>query len=100
MHHSKQAFSILCSLIRNSGSGKFKGRRHIYGDRKNIRNKLYMCVLSAIRKGSFKDLYDRLTVKGKPFKVKAASVMRKIILLANTLISKGEFYRDNMQQSA
>ncbi len=58
-----------------------------------------MGVLSAIKKGRFKALYERLSAKGKPFKVKAVAVMRKIILLANTLVGKGEFYRDNIQQS-
>ncbi len=58
-----------------------------------MRNKLDMGVLSVIKKGIFKDLYEYLSVKGKPFKVKAVAVMRKIILLANTLVGKGEFIK-------
>jgi len=68
-------------------SGKWAGKRCIKGGRKAVRNGLHMAALSAARTDpNIKAFYKRLTMKGKLHKVALTAVMRKLIILANTLI--------------
>ena len=71
----------------NRDSGAQRGQRKIRSGRQNVRNALYMAAVSANR--SNPDLvrfYNRLRDRGKPFKVAITAVMRKLAILANTLI--------------
>ena len=73
----------------NRDSGMWRGQRMIRGGRKTVRNALYMAALSAI---SFNpDLaifYKRLRAAGKKFKVAITAVMRKLVILANVLVTQ------------
>lgn len=70
-------------------SGQFKGKRFIQGGRKPLRDALYMSALVATRfNQDMKIFYQRLIQNGKPHKVALTAVMRKIILLANTLVKQ------------
>ncbi len=72
-------------------SGKFKGKRRIRGGRLTPRNHLYMCALTTIKYNLIlKTFYDRLIENQKPFKVAIVAVMRKLIILANSLLKRGE----------
>jgi len=72
-------------------SGKSKGKRKIRGGRITPRNHLYMCALTTIKYNlTLKAFYDRLIGKQKTFKVAIVAVMRKLIILANSLLKKGE----------
>lgn len=52
-----------------------------------MREALYMPALVAARfNPDLKCFYDRLTEAGKPPKVATTAVMRKLIILANTLL--------------
>ena len=65
------------------------GQRHIKGGRKTVRNALYMAALSAARANpALKVFHQRLRDKGKKPKVALTAVMRKLIILANTLIKE------------
>jgi transposase len=69
-------------------SGEKDGRRHIRGGRGYVRNALYMAARSAARCiPHLKAFYERL-VATKPDKVAITAVMRKLIVLANTLIKE------------
>lgn len=72
-----------------SESGQKIGKRHIRGGRAVVRTGTYMAALSAIEHnpplGTF---YDRLVSAGKPKKLAIAAVMRKLIVLANTLLKE------------
>jgi len=69
-------------------SGKWKGKRFIGGGRKFLREALYMPALVAMRfNPDLKRVYDRLIKKGKPGKVALTAIMRKLIILANALIT-------------
>ena len=79
----------LCPYSRDSGS--FSGRRMIWGGRSDIRSKLYMAVLSAVRYNpEIKAFYENLTTRGKVFKVAMTACMRKLITIINAIIRDGE----------
>ena len=73
-------------------SGAWRGQRHIRGGRAQVRRLLYMAAVSAGVLGAnapLKDFYDRLRARQKPAKVAITAVMRKLIVLANTLLAEG-----------
>jgi transposase len=75
----------------NRESGTYKGKGFIRGGRATPRNALYMCALTAIKYHlPLKAFYDRLIANKKPFKVVIVAVMRKIIIIANSILRKGE----------
>ena len=68
-------------------SGTWKGRSRIQGGRARVRRGLYMAAVSAMRSNpELQQLYERLTAQGKPGKVALTAVMRKLVVLANTLV--------------
>lgn len=68
-------------------SGKERGKRRIFGGRGQIRACLYMAALAAIRSHAhFREFAERLTRKGKPFKVAVTAVMRKLIVILSAMI--------------
>jgi transposase len=73
-------------------SGKRHGERCIKGGRRWVRNALYMpCVGAAtLNNPVFKAFYERLIAKGKPPKVALVACMRKLIIILNTMIARGE----------
>jgi len=77
-------------------SGKWKGKRFIGGGRKFLRDALYMPALVACRfNADMKVVYQRLKEAGKPSKVAITAVMRKLIILANTLIKNNRTWVKN-----
>jgi transposase len=74
----------------NHDSGKRHGSRYIKGGRKIVRNMLYMAAMSATR-GCNRDMrtfYDSLRARGKKAKVALVAVMRKLVILANSLLAQ------------
>lgn len=67
-------------------SGRWRGRRCIWGGRRQSRRALYMAALSARRKGPFKAIYERLIAQGKAKKVALVAVMRKLVITLNAII--------------
>jgi transposase len=68
-------------------SGKERGKRRIFGGRSQIRACLYMAALAAIRSHAhFREFAERLTRKGKPFKIAVTAVMRKLIVILSAMI--------------
>jgi len=73
----------------NWDSGSRTGTRVTRGGRPHIRKALYMCAVSGInRRGAYGVMYKKLIQKGKPPKVALTAIMRKLVILANTLISE------------
>lgn len=71
----------------NRDSGKQRGARHIYGGRAQVRGKLYMATLAAIRFNPvIKSFYDRLIAKNKLKKVAIVACMRKVLTIINVMI--------------
>jgi transposase len=77
-------------------SGETKGARHIKGGRAHVRRALYMAALSASRfNPTLKQFHDRLIAAGKEAKVAITAVMRKLVILANTLVSEDRLWEPN-----
>lgn len=61
-------------------SGKLKGRRRIWGGRREVRCAAYMAALAAVRcNGRFKAFHRRLVEAGKPPKLAIVAAARKLL---------------------
>jgi transposase len=75
-------------------SGDRTGQRHIKGGRASLRTGIYMAALAAASaNASLRAFYDRLLAKGKERKLALAAIMRKLIILANTLIREDRLWQ-------
>lgn len=74
-------------------SGDRNGPRHIRGGRAGPRRALYMAALSVIRgKSELANVYKRLIDVGKKPKVALVAVMRKLVVLANSLLKENRLW--------
>lgn len=71
-------------------SGLMRGKRHIQGGRKRVRDALYMAALSAIRTGRWKQAYDHLRSLGKAPKAAIVAVARKLLVTLNAALKQGK----------
>lgn len=70
-------------------SGDTSTQRHIRGGRGPVRRALYMAALAAARYNpDLSAFYKRLRAAGKAAKLALTAVMRKLVVLANTLITQ------------
>jgi transposase len=85
---NRQQISALIGLAPfNRDSGIHRGKRSIGGGRKSVRSVLYMAALSAKRFNPvIKAFAERLTQRGKPFKVVITACMRKLLVIANAIL--------------
>lgn len=92
---SRQKIAALVGLAPfNRDSGRFRGRRHIFGGRSDVRSVLYMAALSGIRfNPALKSFYDRLIAKGKLFKVAITACMRKLLTILNAIVRDGSTWQ-------
>jgi transposase len=75
-------------------SGKREGVRVIFGGRTRVRRILYLAAVSAIRCNADQRLfYQRLRAAGKLAKTALIAVARKLVVLANTLISQDRIWQ-------
>lgn len=87
----------VCALVGvaplNRDSGKFSGKRFVWGGRARVRAALYMAALTASRHNPrIKAFYDRLVEAGKPKKVALTACMRKLLTILNSMLRHGEFW--------
>ena len=77
-------------------SGPSKGKRHIRGGRTRVRRVLYMATMVAATRHNpvLKAYYERLIAAGKLPKVALVACMRKLLTILNTMVAKGETWRD------
>lgn len=67
-------------------SGKFKGRRMIWGGRASVRTMLYMAALSAVRHNPpLRAAYRALLERGKSKKLALVACMRKLLVILNAI---------------
>jgi len=86
---AKQAAMLAGLAPLANDSGDRNGRRAIRGGRRPVRNAAYMAALSASRHNpDLAAFADRLRKAGKKPKVILTAVMRKLVVLANTLITQ------------
>jgi transposase len=78
----------------NCDSGKFRGRRRIWGGRQHIRSILYMGTVSAIRWNPLiRSFFLRLVDAGKSKKVALTACMRKLLIILNAIMASKEPWR-------
>lgn len=83
----KQVSALVGVAPLNRDSGKFRGKRAVWGGRGHVRRVLYMATLAAVRISSqLRRLYERLIEAGKPFKVAMTACMRKLIVILNAMM--------------
>lgn len=92
---NRQKISALVGLAPfNKDSGPRKGKRRIFGGRAGIRRTLYMATLSATRHNRvIRAFYLSLLARGKPKKVALTACMRKLLVMLNAMVRKGEAWR-------
>lgn len=71
----------------NRDSGKWRGRRTIFGGRATVRAALYMAAFNAIRcNPPIRAFYQRLRQAGKCYRVAITACMRKLLTILNVLV--------------
>lgn len=92
--NAKQIASLAGVAPMNWDSGTRQGHRIIRGGRRTVRNALYMCAVSRVRRaGSVGAYYRRLIQRGKHPKVALTATMRKLVITANTLIAENRVWQ-------
>ena len=89
---NKVAAALLGVAPYDDDSGKRRGERQIKGGRRRMRNLFYMACLGASTccNPVLKAFYRRLIAKGKTPKVALVACMRKLIVILNVMIARGE----------
>ena len=87
-HCNRQEIAALVGVApMNCDSGTLRGKRIIRGGRKHVRTGLYMAALSASRHHPvLKLLWQRMREAGKPAKVVLVAVMRRMIVMLNSMV--------------
>ena len=79
-------------LVRESG--KWQGKRRIWGGRAQVRRVLYMATVTATQwNPSIREFYQRLVAKGKAKKVAIVACMRKLLTILNAMVKHGELWK-------
>ncbi len=98
--NTKQIAALAGVAPMNWDSGIKSGKRMIRGGRKPVRNALYMCAVGAIRRPDpFGKQYRHLIERGKNPKVALTAVMRKMIIVANTLLAENRKWQPSQPVS-
>jgi len=94
--NQKQIAALIGLAPINRDSGAFRGRRSIWGGRSHVRSILYMAAISAMNHNPvIREFYQRLTEKGKPFKVVITACMRKLLTIINTMVKTKTHWKEN-----
>lgn len=92
--NEKQAAALVGLAPINCDSGKHTGKRRIKGGRTWLRHLLYQAALVASNHNpALRPFAQRLKEKGKPHKLVLIAVARKIIIIANALVTKNVVWR-------
>ena len=89
-----KAASLLAGLAPLAcDSGRTTGERHIRGGRGHVRTSLYFAAIAAARfNPDLAPFYKRLREAGKKPKVAITAVMRKLVVLANSLFRENRIW--------
>jgi transposase len=84
----------------NRDSGKYRGRRCIWGGRGSIRAVLYMATLAATRFNPvIRAFYLRLCAAGKEKKVALTACMRKLLTILNAMVKTATPWQPRCEQT-
>ena len=81
----------------NRDSGRFRGKRRIWGGRASVRKVLYMAAFSATRWNPvIRAYYERLVGAGKAHKVALVACMRKLLIMLNSMARSGQSWNPSL----
>jgi len=84
----------------NRDSGKYRGKRCIWGGRGSIRAVLYMATLAATRFNPvIRAFYLRLCAAGKQKKVALTACMRKLLTILNAMVKTSTPWQPRCEQT-
>lgn len=87
---NKQIASLVGLAPFARDSGRYRGRRAIWGGRSNVRALLYMAALASLRWNPvINAFYRRLRAAGKPHRVALTAAMRKLLITLNAMVKSG-----------
>jgi transposase len=82
----------------NRDSGRFRGKRTVWGGRARVRAALYMAALTATRYNPIiKAFYHRLCEAGKARKVALTACMRKLLIILNSMVKHQQTWAPDVQ---
>jgi transposase len=82
----------------NRDSGRFRGKRTVWGGRARVRAALYMAALTATRYNPIiKAFYRRLCGAGKARKVALTACMRKLLIILNSMVKHQQSWAPDVQ---
>ncbi len=90
----RRAIASLAGLAPHAcDSGRYRGKRRIWGGRAPVRRILYLAAFIASRYDQrFKAFRQRLAEAGKPFKVAIIAVARKLLTVLNAMVRDNRDY--------
>ena len=93
---SQQVASLAGLAPMTRQSGTWKGKSFTQGGRSRLRSGLYMAALAATRHNpDLQAKYRQLREAGKPHRVALTAIMRKLIILANTLVRQDRIWAED-----
>lgn len=99
---NRQKIAVLVGVAPlNRDSGKFRGKRTIWGGRAEIRAVLYMATVAAIRSNPvIQAFHERLVKAGKAPKVAITACMRKMLTILNAMLKNQTPWQPVAQKNA
>ena len=99
---NRQKIAVLVGVAPlNRDSGRFRGRRSIWGGRAEIRSVLYMATVAAIRSNPvIRVFHERLVKAGKAPKVAITACMRKMLTILNAMLKNQTLWQPEAQKNA
>lgn len=93
----KQIAALAGVAPMNRDSGKFKGKRTIFGGRAELRAVLYMSALVASKHNPvIKKFYQHLVNAGKSKKLALTACARKLLTILNVMVRNGTKWQDSV----
>lgn len=91
----KQIAALVGTAPYADDSGERRGQRHIQGGRRKIRDLLYMVGVGVATQNNPELIahYQRLLARGKEKKVAIVACMRKLLVILNAMLKRGETWR-------
>lgn len=96
----KQIAALVGVAPLNCDSGRFRGRRLVWGGRATVRTALYLAAMCATRYHPvIRPFYQRLLAAGKPKKVALVACARKLLTTLNAMARSGTPWQLDFQHS-